>query len=222
MRNALVSTCALLSFSLACSGLPVGEPAPAPVPAPAPAPEPEPEPEPEPVSPESLFQALDPDEAPPFEKPSLKCPQGTSVIKNPKGGRLRIYCAQGNGTPSGPYTEWQGSGLRTSGTKQEGKREGPFTEWTGSGSKARKISEQHYVGDVAEGDYASWDEAGHLLVRGKMHEGKRHGRFIESTVEGESVTFGGACYGAGEELWRTTDPAEFTTKECAEAPSEET
>ena len=74
---------------------------------------------------------------------------------------------------------------------------------------------------MAEGDFASWDEAGHLLVRGRMHEGKRQGRFIENKVSGSEVIFGGACYEAGAEQWRTADPSEFVSKACTDPSSDE-
>jgi hypothetical protein len=222
----------LLPLGLACSGLPVsssdgsatdGAPTDG-VATDGTQPQPEPEPEPEPVAatPDTLFPTMDPDEAPPYEKPALKCPPGAMVIRNPSGNRLKIYCANGNGVRTGPYTEWQGKALRAAGTNTDGKLEGSVTKWAGSGPETRKVEEQHHVAGVAEGDFASWDEKGNLLARGRMHEGKRHGRFIENKVSGEDVSFGGACYAAGEEQWRTEDPAEFMSKECAEVETEET
>jgi hypothetical protein len=186
------------------------------------APEPEPAPEPVPANPDTLFPSMDPDEPPPFEKPSLKCPAGAMVIRNPSGSRLKIYCANGNGVRTGPYTEWQGKALRAAGNNVEGKLEGSFTKWAGTGAQTRKVEEQHYAAGVASGDFASWDEQGHLLARGRMHEGKRHGRFVENKVSGEDVVFTGVCYAAGEEQWRTEDPAEFTTKDCVEVDTDET
>lgn len=218
----------LLPLGLACSGLPVGDPPP-----PTPdnpqgatdAPEPEPvdvaEPEPEPANPDTMFPAMNADEPPPFKQSTaVKCSGGATLVRHP-AKRLKIFCVAGSGQRVGPYTEWQGSALREAGTNVEGKLEGAYTKWAGSGSKLRKVEEQIYVAGVAEGDFASWDEAGHLLVRGRMHEGKRQGRFIENKVQGGEVIFGGACYEGGAEKWRTADLAEFASKECAGAAAEE-
>jgi hypothetical protein len=177
--------------------------------------EPAPEPDSEPATPESLFAALDPSEAAPYDKQKLDCPTGAMVIRNPSGGRMRVYCATGSGVRTGPYTEWKGGTLAAAGTNVDGKLSGRFTRWQKGPDGLRKIGEETYAAGELDGDFATWDVEGNLLVRGVYVAGKKSGRFLESSVSGSEVTFGGACYSSDEELWRTSDAAEFVGKECS-------
>lgn len=223
-RRWSVSILALVfPLGLACSGLPVpgailgeGDPV---ADEPEEGTEPEeagddepavPDPAPTPATPESLFAELDPTQAPPYERGIVKCPAPTMAIRHPKAGVLSVYCATGSGVRSGPYTEWQRNTLRVAATNVDGKLEGTWTRWDGG----KKVEEQVYAAGLATGDYASWDTEGHLLVRGRMVDGKRDGRFIDRTVENGEVVPGGACYEAGTELWRTADDGELVSKAC--------
>ncbi|MEQ1568673.1 MAG: hypothetical protein ABMA64_23745 [Myxococcota bacterium] len=216
-RGSPAALVVVVAAGLACSGLPtelpdlpvdlpVGTP---PAVEPAPVPEVAPEPEPQ-ATPESLFDALSAEEAVPYARPNFSCPPPTMAIKNPSGGRMRVFCATGSGVRVGPYTEWKSSELRLAGTNADGKLSGRLTRWEKGPDGPRKVGEENYTDGELAGDFATWDLAGHLLVRGRYEAGKKQGRFLESTVE----TFGGACYEAGEEKWRTADPAEFVTKDC--------
>jgi hypothetical protein len=185
----------------------------------------EPVPPTPPADPTSLFAALDPNEAPPFERGTVKCPPGTMVVNNPKGNRLTVFCMTNSGVRSGPYTEWQGRKLLVSAANVDGKLDGVWSRWEKAGDETKKVEHQVYVGGVATGDHAVWDPTGTLLVRGRMVDGRKDGLFLErATVDGKPGT-GGACYAAGTEVWRTTDDAELATRECsgtrpAEAPAE--
>jgi antitoxin component YwqK of YwqJK toxin-antitoxin module len=137
------------------------------------------------------------------------------VIKTPSGGRMRVYCATGNGVRAGPYTEWSSGKLRAAGENTDGKLAGRFTRWDrAANGETRKVGEENYVDGALSGDFATWDLDGNLLVRGRYAGGKKQGRFLENSVAGGEVKFAGVCYEADTEQWRTEDPAEFTTKEC--------
>jgi hypothetical protein len=173
------------------------------------------EPETPPASADTLFPDLDANEAPPYERGAVKCPPPTMVIRHPKAGVLTVFCATGSGVRSGPYTEWQRNTLVVAATNAEGKFEGNWTRWAkGAGDVVKKVEQQVYVAGVATGDHAEWDVEGRLLVRGKMVDGKKDGRFIERKVEDGEIVAGGACYEAGNEVWRTSDDAELVSKAC--------
>lgn len=214
----------LVPVVLACSGLPIPgagtgggeEPSPD-----AANPEPEepggeepvaadPAPEGSPKSADTLFPDLDAAEAPPFERGAVKCPAPTMTIRHPKGARLSVYCATGSGVRSGPYTEWQRNTLVLSATNVDGKFEGNWIRW----EDGHKVEQQVYVAGQAVGDHAEWDVKGQLLVRGRMVDGKKDGRFVERKVEGGAIVPGGACYEAGAETWRTADEGELVTRTC--------
>ncbi|MEZ4241423.1 MAG: hypothetical protein R3F59_35785 [Myxococcota bacterium] len=129
---------------------------------------------------------------------------------------LSVYCATGSGVRSGPYTEWSGRWLVVAGTNVDGKLDGQWTRWQREGDAVRKVEERTYAAGVEVGDHAEWDPQGRLLVRGRMVEGKRSGKFVERHVDGDEVVGGGACYQGGEEVWRTEDEGELVGKACEE------
>lgn len=164
---------------------------------------------------ESMFATLDPNEPPPYDKVSVPCPSGTMAIRH-KSARFTVYCATGSGVRTGPYTEWSGGKLAVAATNADGKLDGKWTRWEkGADGAVHKVEEQTYAAGVAEGDYAAWDTSGRLLVRGKLSNGQRDGRFIVRTpTAGGEPSPGGACYEDGTEVWKTTDEAELASKAC--------
>ena len=225
-RPAALLLAVVVPVGLACSGLPVpgaisgvgvGDPELAPDPAPEADGDavPVPVPAPAPASPDALFVTLDPAEAPPWERGRVECPAGTMTIRYPKGKTLSIYCATTSGVRSGPYTEWQRNQLVVAATNANGKLDGTWTRWEQGAGGPKKVEQQTWAAGVATGDHAEWDLEGRLLVRGRLVDGRKDGRFIERRVEDGAIVPGGACYAAGTEVWRTADEAELVGTSCA-------
>jgi hypothetical protein len=175
-------------------------------------------PPPPPVaSPESLFEPLDVHEPAPEGEPP--CPEGTSTIHHPLGRELEVYCALGNGKKSGPWSLFFKKRVLATAAYVEGVKEGRATRWSEEEdmeAPSHKLAEEWFKADQRDGAYAEWDALGHLMVRGAYVAGQRDGKFIDNAPgeEGSAPTFGGRCYGAGQEIWSTADAGEFVTRAC--------
>lgn len=161
--------------------------------------------------PHDLFVEVNGEEPPLTSAP--RCPSGTSQIKYPRGANVEVYCAWHNGTKQGPWTRWRGRRLIETRTYAEGVQHGIATRW----EEDRKVEESTWAAGVQQGEYAAWDAEGTLLLRGAYVDGERQGRFLEL---GSNAAFGGACYAAGAEMWRTDDPEAFVSDACDAPPDE--
>ncbi len=213
-RAALLVATGLLA--LACGGLVPTEPPAPDAPGPEPAAEPAPLELPTPLpdgglpaaDPYASFPPLDAGEQAPTRTDPV-CPEGAAVIRYPRGPALEVYCATTEGMKQGPWHRVQGSAVSEVRAYDHGQQVGRAVRW----SKSVKIAESNWVAGVEEGDVAEWNDAGILMLRGTMKEGRRHGKFLLRAPAAPDA-FDGRCFDRGAEVWATTDPSDFLARAC--------